>query len=1465
MKKMIESGLARTRRLFTLVFLLGTSYVQAATYTIPSDFGSGILSSCGFVSGSTYRCAGNLAMGNNDAISVQLPMTLQITGDFTANNNLTIVSNGHPFLLDVTGDIVIKNNLIGTVNLRAGGSVDIGNNGDLTGTVLAGGTITLGNNTSVSGACSPANARCSTGPLLQLAKVVVGPTTVFSGKNIDFRVTVSNAGSAAAPAFTVQDALPSGLVLVSATPSAGSYVGGNWTLSGLAAGASAILNLRASAAFPGSYTNTASLAGLTAPASATAAVVAPVVSFVKSASASVIATGATVNFTILVRNDGASGTPNVTGISVSDVFPCSGLTRGAPTVSQGSLVASGCGGGSETITWTVGTLVAGASATMTLPSVGSTPGSWVNVANLSSPDLLSAPPSQSAPVTVKVSTINQVKMEVGDLTVIDTYSNPVWTQVNFTQIFDRTPFVFTLPTDDGANSGAHRIRNVTTTGFQVTTVEPGRLDGRDGEDGPHIAMGLSYLAIDSCPGGAAQCSLTLSNGDQWQLGFVSTARAQAYGTDTTSGANWEQVSFSPAFAATPAVLAQVQTLNNETGIFISPGVSCPTINGGSGPCPSTPWLTSVVDSVSTGQMKIALERSEARWGSVSQSEVVAYVAAVPTSGRAQFLDGAGNTVKYEIIRTAAQYRGWDNGFVTQNYSSSWAPDVPKVIASMNSRMNLESTGNNSTGDGGWLRREVESNANQQSRVRLTVDEVRTGSQNSDGDRRKNDYERAGIFAFNRGFAIDPVKLDHVRIVHDGAAQSCLDEPLVIKACGDAACNPATLYSGAVSANLAPSGGSASWSGGGVVGSVLNFSGGSAPVSLAYSNGATITLGLSATPVPQNGVACYNLAGNATSCTMVVSSCASQIVNACEGASCACTGAGCAANYDRLYTKITGAGFSFGLVALRHASGFYVLDSGFSGTAQVDLVANQGAGACPTPVAAAGLPGSTQNVSFSGGRPVSGGVYSLTGASNSRAYENLRVRFTQGSPASSNCSIDNFSIRPATFSVTSTNATNSGAAGTPVFKAGSGTFNLTATAVPGYAGTPLVANAQLVGTPTAGTINGGFSVASSTTGVAIGNIFTYSEVGNLGLSANAIYDETFTSIDQPGDCSNDFSNILTAGRYGCKIGSIAVAQTTGSSGFGRFIPDHLMISGASITPAGGAFTYMEQPFGVGFTLTAANAGSSTTTNYTGSYAKLDSANAALWPSATLGLTGFALGARDGSSDVSGRLAVSGLPTGSWNNGVANVAASFKFERPASLVADFSWGPYDALEIGIAPRDADGVTLLNAALNLDADNNGTSERQKLGASTTKQRFGRLRMSSAYGSELLPLRVAYRAEYWDGVRWAINGLDSSSPVVAANVWAGGLPAPTVTGLVDGVGYLNFAAAAVGAYDVALNLSASGNDTACNAAHGGSPANKPWLKGFWTAAANCNAVAPWAQDPNARLRFGSPKAPYIYLRERY
>lgn len=321
------------------------------------------------------------------------------------------------------------------------------------------------------------------------------------------------------------------------------------------------------------------------------------------------------------------------------------------------------------------------------------------------------------------------------------------------------------------------------------------------------------------------------------------------------------------------------------------------------------------------------------------------------------------------------------------------------------------------------------------------------------------------------------------------------------------------------------------------------------------------------------------------------------------------------------------------------------------------------------------------------------------------------------------------------------------------------------------------------------------------GVATTNSIAWGEVGDISMIAT-----------------------LASGSYlGTGLGA------TGNAAVGPFKPAYF---DTVVTPGTGTFTYSGQPFGV--TVTAKNASGTTTQNYKGSYAKtvtLTDAN-----SATNNSTGL------------GSLANASIAAASFSNGVATVT------NPTYTFTTKTTAPLEApttAPLKLRATDTDGVT-----------SNGHAE------GTTAIRGGRLRLVNFYGSNLLKSRVEYRAEYWDGNRWATNTLDtgaSATSIVAGNIATGGLAVSALTGLNAGVGYITFNTAAAGSYDIALDLNASGVDTSCNAAHAGAPANKRWLQGYWSTPANCGGVAAWAQDPNARIRLGSPRAPYIYLRERY
>ena len=78
------------------------------------------------------------------------------------------------------------------------------------------------------------------------------------------------------------------------------------------------------------------------------------------------------------------------------------------------------------------------------------------------------------------------RLEAGQVTTLNTASTPLFTSVTFQETFDVIPIVVALPSDQGGDPAALRIRSVTTSGFEISAVEP------TGNDGPHI---LSLIHI----------------------------------------------------------------------------------------------------------------------------------------------------------------------------------------------------------------------------------------------------------------------------------------------------------------------------------------------------------------------------------------------------------------------------------------------------------------------------------------------------------------------------------------------------------------------------------------------------------------------------------------------------------------------------------------------------------------------------------------------------------------------------------------------------------------------------------------------------------------------------------------------------------------------------------------------------------------------------------------------------------
>lgn len=357
----------------------------------------------------------------------------------------------------------------------------------------------------------------------------------------------------------------------------------------------------------------------------------------------------------------------------------------------------------------------------------------------------------------------------------------------------------------------------------------------------------------------------------------------------------------------------------------------------------------------------------------------------------------------------------------------------------------------------------------------------------------------------------------------------------------------------------------------------------------------------------------------------------------------------------------------------------------------------------------------------------------------------------------------------------------------------------------------------------------------------GTTFSWDEVGAIRLQAS-VADASYLGV---GDVSGAISGDV-----------------------GRFTPHHFDVA-LTMTPsfatgcAAGSFTYLEQPFGFSqapvLTVTARAAAGTATRNYAGSW----------WTLTNTSLTG-----RSYTSDPAApaSLDTSGLPPTATDptiailgNGVGTLTFStgsgLRFAR-ATPVA-----PFDAeLRLSLNVLDADGVAYASNPFAMGQPSAGNGIAFSAGK---RMRYGRLALENAYGSELVALAAALRAQYYDGSGFVTNADDSCTLVSAANVGTSARsPAALATTpslarvpLLAGDGGQSWSPPGQdGHADALVNLGSSGIATAWGTI---TAANLPWLRFDWSG----DGAGTPNQDPTARITFGIYAGPrrVIFRREIY
>lgn len=142
------------------------------------------------------------------------------------------------------------------------------------------------------------------------------------------------------------------------------------------------------------------------------------------------------------------------------------------------------------------------------------------------------------------------QLEAGEVTLNNTYANPNFVSVSFQQGYAQPPIVLVLPTSEGGNSASLRIRNVTTSGFEISQVEPANFDG------PHVSMIVPYVVIE--PGTHQFLDGTWVYADLLDIDQVQ------HGAGVTGVESWYDLSFPDIFTGSdPTVTAVVQEIVSD--------------------------------------------------------------------------------------------------------------------------------------------------------------------------------------------------------------------------------------------------------------------------------------------------------------------------------------------------------------------------------------------------------------------------------------------------------------------------------------------------------------------------------------------------------------------------------------------------------------------------------------------------------------------------------------------------------------------------------------------------------------------------------------------------------------------------------------------------------------------------------------------------------------------------------------
>jgi hypothetical protein len=216
-------------------------------------------------------------------------------------------------------------------------------------------------------------------------------------------------------------------------------------------------------------------------------------------------------------------------------------------------------------------------------------------------------------------------------------------------------------TSDNADPADIRIRNVSTTGFEIAQIEP------DGSDGALTATTVDYFVLE-------EGVHTLPSGAKIEAGYIDTTSTVSHSSVSTNSV-WETITYVESFND-PVVQAQIQSANNELGALVS-----------------SPFITASIDNVTASSFSLSMDRAEVNSGVIDLEERLAYFI-IDNNVTEIFEDVSGTTIHFEALNSATNIKGVGDNSCQISVFQLGYQDTPLIIATKTNR-----NGNN----GGWIR------------------------------------------------------------------------------------------------------------------------------------------------------------------------------------------------------------------------------------------------------------------------------------------------------------------------------------------------------------------------------------------------------------------------------------------------------------------------------------------------------------------------------------------------------------------------------------------------------------------------------------------------------------------------------------------------------------------------------------------------------------------------------------------